>query len=119
MSRATPMEVCPICLHQLDHFEPTTSLICQHFFHASCLSMWVIVNPTCPMCRRLVEYLIPNQRISGGHAYSKNENSPSGELQPQMTVQRTPIVQAESENSSSSPVPMDIDEDDPDYMDID
>jgi hypothetical protein len=42
-------EQCSIC------HEPTlctdTSLQCGHTFHASCIDRWILINPTCPMCR--------------------------------------------------------------------
>ena len=44
------MDVCPICLDTLENSAYTA--ICNHTFHKSCLSTWLMDNATCPMCRR-------------------------------------------------------------------
>ena len=42
-------EICPICR---DIFQPsTTQLACGHRFCEPCLTPWLNINPTCPICR--------------------------------------------------------------------
>lgn len=39
---------CPICLA---HAEAPVSLVCGHAFHEECITRWLAVRVTCPMCR--------------------------------------------------------------------
>lgn len=47
--------VCPICW---DKFLPEHKVIyldgCSHIFHRNCIKEWVLKNPTCPSCRRVI-----------------------------------------------------------------
>jgi len=45
-------EYCSICFEELG--EQPKELECKHRFHAECLVRWVDLNPTCPICRRLI-----------------------------------------------------------------
>jgi len=55
-----PKENCPICLCTLkSYFNKTMRLKCGHFFHLNCVTDWLIVNPTCPICRTKI---IKNRR---------------------------------------------------------
>lgn len=42
---------CIICFDDLDDKSKTIILRCGHKFHDSCIFEWLVVNPTCPMCR--------------------------------------------------------------------
>lgn len=41
---------CPICMHTLKA-DSAKLLICKHGFHSDCINMWLVTNPTCPVCR--------------------------------------------------------------------
>ncbi len=45
--RAPPAE-CTVCLA---HADAPVALACGHAFHAACLSRWLELTPTCPLCR--------------------------------------------------------------------
>lgn len=40
-------DVCSICFHQLDQAKVTN---CNHYFHADCLTRWLYLQDTCPIC---------------------------------------------------------------------
>ena len=45
--RAPPAE-CIVCLA---HADAPVALACGHAFHAACVSRWLELTPTCPLCR--------------------------------------------------------------------
>jgi hypothetical protein len=47
----TSMEVCTICLCDLDSQQPQCVLQCTHTFHTSCIQRWLLDHVTCPICR--------------------------------------------------------------------
>ena len=44
-------ETCSICMEENSH-ETTVGLDCGHFFHKKCLTDWIRIRGSCPMCRR-------------------------------------------------------------------
>jgi hypothetical protein len=73
-------EKCSICLEPLlQIFEEVDLLACDHTFHNSCFSKWILTNTqkchkvTCPMCRSLV--------ISRDSISTDDISSISGDLQ--------------------------------------
>jgi len=50
-SRKTNHEDCPICLSTFRHRESMTTLPCKHYYHAACVTRWLKVNKTCPVCK--------------------------------------------------------------------
>lgn len=46
--------VCSICLIEIDGNDATTKKVacCNKRFHRICYTKWMVVNPTCPLCRR-------------------------------------------------------------------
>lgn len=42
-------DVCSICFQNLDDAKSTT---CSHYFHADCLTRWLYLQDTCPLCFR-------------------------------------------------------------------
>ncbi|KAK9131994.1 hypothetical protein Scep_011522 [Stephania cephalantha] len=45
-------EICSICMDGIKVDEKIGSLSCGHEFHVNCIKDWLIVNNTCPICRR-------------------------------------------------------------------
>jgi len=45
---------CPICRDGFKLGEKVPQLRCHHFFHKECITPWVKVNGTCPVCRATV-----------------------------------------------------------------
>ena len=44
---------CSICLDKLD--KNIFILKCNHKFHKECLSRWLNINPSCPLCRNIIK----------------------------------------------------------------
>lgn len=42
---------CPICLENIGTTNTTTT-VCHHSFHSTCLASWLQQHNTCPLCRR-------------------------------------------------------------------
>jgi hypothetical protein len=46
---------CPICLHDLKIGDTARELdVCGHMFHRSCIDLWLLRSPNCPLCKRSV-----------------------------------------------------------------
>jgi hypothetical protein len=43
---------CAICCDTIVNSVSTTILSCNHAFHIKCISEWIIINPSCPCCRK-------------------------------------------------------------------
>ena len=52
---------CSICLQ---NYNPNDTLIklpsCNHYFHANCISNWLLISASCPICRENLSYLANN-----------------------------------------------------------
>jgi hypothetical protein len=51
-------EKCAICLETFNHGETLFRLECLHYFHEPCVTEWLIINDTCPLCRKDVVSII-------------------------------------------------------------
>ncbi|XP_027769555.1 RING-H2 finger protein ATL52-like [Solanum pennellii] len=50
---------CAVCLSVFEEGEEVKQLpICRHYFHASCIDMWLCSHLDCPLCRSPVEPLV-------------------------------------------------------------
>lgn len=47
---------CSICLEDLELGEAMRIIPCQHIFHIQCIDSWLVLNNTCPICRRIVPH---------------------------------------------------------------
>jgi Ring finger domain len=56
-------ESCVICLSTYQPAELVKTLPCAHNFHRSCIDQWLVVDRSCPMCKRDVDQRQP--RASG------------------------------------------------------
>ena len=43
---------CTICVHENAVGDVVTTLSCDHTFHLQCISNWLLVSNSCPMCRQ-------------------------------------------------------------------
>ncbi|WVZ11337.1 hypothetical protein V8G54_015867 [Vigna mungo] len=50
-------EYCCICLDEFDLNVERYTLPCQHFFHKNCITRWLQICQTCPMCRQSLQIL--------------------------------------------------------------
>lgn len=46
--------VCSICMEEIVERVDTRALVCQHIYHAKCISRWLQERPTCPNCNHMV-----------------------------------------------------------------
>nr|CAB3265651.1 RING finger protein 24 [Phallusia mammillata] len=46
----TKNETCPVCLEDFKNKDVLAICACHHVFHKKCLSKWLDLRPTCPMC---------------------------------------------------------------------
>ena len=44
-------EYCPICLEDGNQSLQVSIRRCNHSFHHKCISQWITVKRTCPVCR--------------------------------------------------------------------
>ncbi|KAL3067898.1 hypothetical protein niasHS_016487 [Heterodera schachtii] len=45
---------CPICFANLNEGDQSEALPCAHVFHQHCLTKWLTMNSSCPVCRKVV-----------------------------------------------------------------
>ena len=45
-------EMCSVCYCEYEPDEEVLVLPCKHFYHADCVSQWLRINKTCPVCRQ-------------------------------------------------------------------
>ncbi|KAK3128227.1 hypothetical protein QOZ80_6BG0458660 [Eleusine coracana subsp. coracana] len=50
-SRKTSHENCPICLNTFKHGDSLITLPCRHNYHADCVTTWLKIEKTCPVCK--------------------------------------------------------------------
>ncbi|KAJ8656895.1 hypothetical protein O0I10_007492 [Lichtheimia ornata] len=50
----TPAEdaVCSICLSEYEHGDLVCKLRCGHHYHRDCVHEWLLLNSSCPLCKR-------------------------------------------------------------------
>lgn len=44
-------DMCVICHDRLSSLDYVKTTCCEQDYHLTCLAEWVVLNPTCPMCR--------------------------------------------------------------------
>jgi hypothetical protein len=45
---------CCICLNEYEAAQELRKLPCEHHFHKDCVDEWLVVNSTCPTCRKSI-----------------------------------------------------------------
>ncbi|NXP45414.1 PJA2 ligase, partial [Heliornis fulica] len=50
---------CTICCSEFVEDEMIMELPCQHLFHKTCVTIWLQKSGTCPVCRHVLEPVIP------------------------------------------------------------
>lgn len=48
------MNYCSICLNSIKKEEDTTKTNCKHLFHLECISRWLKIKTSCPLCRKFL-----------------------------------------------------------------
>ena len=41
---------CPICF--IENEEGVSTLVCGHMYHTECITKWINISNTCPICRK-------------------------------------------------------------------
>lgn len=55
MEEFTENERCVVCMCEFDVEDKLRILPCAHEFHVNCVDKWLTTNPTCPICRAVVD----------------------------------------------------------------
>ena len=50
------LDICSICLEQLDNSLFKYKLPCEHIFHRDCIDRWFKIKHNCPYCRKYAIY---------------------------------------------------------------
>jgi len=50
-AEAEDEELCPVCLCSYESDDVLMRLPCEHLFHESCVSRWLLQDSSCPQCR--------------------------------------------------------------------
>ena len=53
-------QTCNVCLENFNAGQITMKLDCGHYFHEKCITHWLIMRNTCPVCRHELESNDPN-----------------------------------------------------------
>lgn len=48
---AATQGVCMVCMENFQQAFPGRQLPCSHMFHATCISSWISLSNSCPVCR--------------------------------------------------------------------
>uniref|UniRef100_H2YPU2 RING-type E3 ubiquitin transferase n=1 Tax=Ciona savignyi TaxID=51511 RepID=H2YPU2_CIOSA len=54
-SNAGDERQCSICMEEFKEHAKATELRCSHVFHVSCITPWLDLHSTCPICRKPVD----------------------------------------------------------------
>uniref|UniRef100_A0A1B0BMB3 RING-type domain-containing protein n=1 Tax=Glossina palpalis gambiensis TaxID=67801 RepID=A0A1B0BMB3_9MUSC len=49
--RRSDQTFCSVCLENFEFKQTVRKLGCSHEFHSQCVDKWLILKPTCPLCR--------------------------------------------------------------------
>lgn len=44
-------DICTICLDIFTIDKPKETLLCNHYFHKQCIILWLLHDPSCPICK--------------------------------------------------------------------
>jgi len=66
---------CACCMDDFSVEQHIVSTPCDHYFHHECLSKWLALARTCPMCRRLLDHPNSGEPCSPG---GSSPRSPGG-----------------------------------------
>ncbi|KAK7207064.1 hypothetical protein BZA70DRAFT_3042 [Myxozyma melibiosi] len=61
---------CPLCMEAYTDTDMIKILPCKHFFHPPCITQWLVVSDSCPLCRT---------PINPEHAVPKGSSAPPRE----------------------------------------
>jgi len=93
---------CAICIADFEANESIRVLPCKHCFHKDCVDSWLLMNGTCPICRRHIVAAKNNQSNQNEQRESSGvvEMTSREELRPlERTESNTRITRSESSSS--------------------
>jgi len=61
LSIPTEDSSCAICLCEYEEGEEIRFLHCNHHFHSECVTDWLLMNKTCPYCKREIDKKISEE----------------------------------------------------------
>jgi len=68
---------CTVCKDEFQANEKPAQLPCGHFFHLDCISPWLKINGTCPVCRSTFQVQDNQVCLISQNKSSNNENDPT------------------------------------------
>lgn len=55
---STEVLTCPICISKLSSTALATLVRCKHNFCFDCITAWLDISQTCPICKKVSDYLV-------------------------------------------------------------
>ena len=52
--------ICSVCISEIDNLETAFKTYCDHYFHPTCISPWLLYNSSCPNCRQEISFVNEN-----------------------------------------------------------
>lgn len=82
---------CVVCLRGLQNEEFVRQLPkCKHTFHAPCIDMWLYSHSDCPICRKEIDRLPPDEGVL---TPGRKSQEVSVDISPSLTLTTTSIIQ--------------------------
>ncbi|XP_045501219.1 E3 ubiquitin-protein ligase RNF115-like isoform X3 [Colias croceus] len=76
---------CSVCWDNFQLGETISRLECEHIFHSSCITPWLQLHATCPICRRS---LLPQNEPQSTASSTTTTPSTNGDARPTATLTR-------------------------------
>ncbi|XP_060091602.1 E3 ubiquitin-protein ligase Praja-2 isoform X2 [Heteronotia binoei] len=70
-------QCCAICCNEYIKEEIVTELPCHHFFHKSCITLWLQKSGTCPVCRHVLAPVLPEMATPTVTLLPDHDSTPS------------------------------------------
>lgn len=87
---------CTVCMEDFKLGEPVRRLSCLHHFHNDCITPWLELHGTCPICRKLL-----NEESSQENPFGTTLINSSGSAsQPSTSNSRNPLRRSPSTSNS-------------------
>ncbi|XP_028026550.1 E3 ubiquitin-protein ligase RNF126 [Bombyx mandarina] len=93
---------CSVCWENFETGETVSRLECEHLFHSSCISPWLQLHATCPICRRS---LLPADPPPADTEAITNTTSTTTDTTATATTQQPPLPPTQPPTSTASSTP--------------